>query len=89
MDKKDIEKYKHEMMSLYCKGGEKTVQPEREAFPEPEDIPAPDDTAYAPHTEDDKADTPETEDDYNTRYPEPDLSRLCHLSITKPPQRIL
>ena len=76
MDKKDIEKYKHEMMSLYRKGGEKSVQPEREAFPEPEDISAPDDTAYAPHTEDDKADTPETEDDYNIRYPEPDLSEL-------------
>lgn len=37
---------------------------------------APDDTAWSPHSEEDRAESADIEDEYNTRYPEPDLSEL-------------
>ena len=82
------EKYKQEMMKLY---GRSTVSPEERAqeekVPEAEELPnvednaaqpeeieekSPDDTAFAPHIDDEEL----GEEDYNSRYPEPDLSVL-------------
>lgn len=37
---------------------------------------APDDTAWSPHPAEDRAASEDIEDEYNTRYPEPDLSEL-------------
>ncbi len=70
----DTEKYKQELMKLYSRSApdeqEKATQPQ-----EIEDVDenAPDDTVYAEHTDEDSNGSPE---DYNSRYPEPDLSEL-------------
>lgn len=37
---------------------------------------APDDTAWSPHSEEDREASEDIEDEFNTRYPEPDLSEL-------------
>lgn len=89
MDSK-AEQYKQELMRLYGMRKETldtggitedtdAAQPDvNEAIPEDEEIfgvdeDAPDDTAYAEHTDDAPA---SEEEDFNTRYPEPDLSEL-------------
>ena len=63
----DTEKYKQELMKLYSR-----IAPQpRETEDEKEN--APDDTVYAEHIDEDSNGSPE---DYNSRYPEPDLSEL-------------
>jgi len=53
---------------------------------------ASDDSAYSPHSEEYSESTPETEDEYNTKYPEPDLSELDNNIFaqenTSPPEYI-
>ena len=72
----DTEKYKQELMRLYSRStsaGEKQVtQPVPEEINDT-DTEAPDDTVYAEHTEEDSNGA---EEDYNSRFPEPDLSEL-------------
>ncbi|MBQ8961069.1 MAG: carboxypeptidase regulatory-like domain-containing protein [Ruminococcus sp.] len=101
MDTKDLnaqaERYKKEMMRLYGRrrsDEEPVPQPEAEeqaARPEDEEIfgvdeDAPDDTAYAPHSDDEVQEGSEEEEDFNSRYPEPDLSDLGDApSDDKPP----
>lgn len=80
----DMEKYKQEMMKLYSRST--SPNEEAEELPkaaegydaEPEEISevdedAPDDTAYAEHIDEDLNGADE---DYNSRFPEPDLSEL-------------
>ncbi|HPY86125.1 MAG TPA: carboxypeptidase-like regulatory domain-containing protein [Ruminococcus flavefaciens] len=92
MDNNDInsqaERYKQELMKLYGKRSGETVPDEavscgetdedartdEEVFGVDED--APDDSAWAPHSENDADDSDAGEEDFNTRYPEPDLSEL-------------
>lgn len=70
----DTEKYKQELMKLYSRsaGDEHNTAHEQQEI---EDINknAPDDTVYAEHAAEDSNGLPE---DYNSRYPEPDLSEL-------------
>ncbi|MCR4639069.1 carboxypeptidase regulatory-like domain-containing protein [Ruminococcus sp.] len=70
----DAEKYKQELMKLYSR----STGDENNKTPEPQEIEdvdknAPDDTVYAEHAAEDSNGFPE---DYNSRYPEPDLSAL-------------
>ncbi len=75
----DTEKYKQELMKFYSRSSNNNVTSEntvREYIPQPqkknkED--SPDDTAYSEHIEEDSNGR---EEDYNSRYPEPDLSEL-------------
>lgn len=89
MDNQKIDSYKQELMKLYSRRSEDTPPSQEssasqgdnsdepitdeEIFGVDED--APDDTAWAPHAEND-AESSGTEEDFNTRYPEPDLSEL-------------
>ena len=77
MDMNEIERYKREMMKLYGKSDSVPEQPTKtsteEKSPDIQQIPEYDDTAYAPHDDDDDSGN---EGEYNTRYPEPDLSEL-------------
>ena len=72
----DTEKYKEELMKLYSRsdngGEERTITPEPQEI-EGVDENVPDDTVYAEHIDEDSNGIPE---DYNSRYPEPDLSEL-------------
>lgn len=73
MDKRmpDTERYRQELMKLY---GRRTEPAETAPVP-PADIideNVPDDTVYAPHIDEEQ----QEEEDYNSRYPEPDLSGL-------------
>jgi len=70
MDKSELERYRQEMMKLY---GRSTSRAE-ENVPEEDTPPEPDDTAYAPHSDYDADQS--GEEDYNSRYPDPDLSGL-------------
>ncbi len=63
----DTERYRQELMKLYSRSASRG---EDEKLPEEVNEEAPDDTAYSEF-----ADTTEQED-YNSRYPEPDLSEL-------------
>ena len=72
----DTEKYKQELMRLYSRST--SAEEKQVTQPVPEEIKdtdteAPDDTVYAEHTDEDSNGSPE---DYNSRYPEPDLSEL-------------
>ena len=80
----DMEKYKQEMMKLYSRStspndtAEELPKAASEYDTQPEEIneveeDAPDDTAYAEYTEEDLSGA---EEDYNSRFPEPDLSEL-------------
>ena len=80
----DMEKYKQEMMKLYSRSTSPndTAQELQQAADgydaQPEEISevdenAADDTAYADYTEEDSNGA---EEDYNSRFPEPDLSEL-------------
>lgn len=80
----DMEKYKQEMMKLYSRStspndtAEEFPKAASEYDTQPEEInevdeDAPDDTAYAEYTEEDLSGA---EEDYNSRFPEPDLSEL-------------
>ena len=80
----DMEKYKQEMMKLYSRStspndtAEEFSKAASEYDTQPEEInevdeDAPDDTAYAEYTEEDLSGA---EEDYNSRFPEPDLSEL-------------
>ena len=70
----DTEKYKQELMKLYSRSApeEPKTAPQLQEI-EHVDENAPDDTVYAEHTDEDSNGSPE---DYNSRYPEPDLSEL-------------
>lgn len=85
MDKNELEKYKKEMMNMYGRSTSKDsstahqiqentndVQPAIEAV----DSEAEDDSAYHPFPENDRDLTDETEDEYNSKYPDPDLSEF-------------
>ena len=63
----DTERYRQELMKLYSRSASRG---EDEKLPEEVNEEAPDDTAYSEFT-----DSTEQED-YNSRYPEPDLSEL-------------
>lgn len=92
MDKNQLERYKREMMNLYDKRitPENTVSSDENVVEneviDPDDnltteseAAAPkdsDDTAWAPHSENDSSVSADNEDEFNTRYPEPDLSDL-------------
>ena len=92
MDKNQLERYKREMMNLYDKRitPENTVSSDENVVEneviDPDDnltaeseTTAPkdsDDTAWAPHSENDSSVSADNEDEFNTRYPEPDLSDL-------------
>ena len=72
----DTEKYKQELMRLYSRST--SAEEKQVTQPVPEEIKdtdteAPDDTVYAEHTEEDSNGA---EEDYNSRFPEPDLSEL-------------
>ncbi|MBQ6168550.1 MAG: carboxypeptidase regulatory-like domain-containing protein [Ruminococcus sp.] len=72
----DTEKYKQELMRLYSRST--SAEEKQVTQPVPEEIndtdtEAPDDTVYAEHTEEDSNGA---EEDYNSRFPEPDLSEL-------------
>ena len=72
----DTEKYKQELMKLYSRSA--PHEETKDHDPEPREIDdvnekAPDDTVYAEHIDEDSNGSPE---DYNSRYPEPDLSEL-------------
>ncbi|WP_295070190.1 carboxypeptidase regulatory-like domain-containing protein [Ruminococcus sp.] len=80
----DMEKYKQEMMKLYSRStspndtAEELPKAASEYDTQPEEInevdeDAPDDTAYAEYTEEDLSGA---EEDYNSRFPEPELSEL-------------
>lgn len=74
----DMEKYKQELMKLYSRSSHNEEQGEKgvDIIPEPTETvneTASDDTAYSEHTEEDSNGS---EEDYNSRYPEPDLSEL-------------
>ncbi|MCR5601533.1 MAG: carboxypeptidase regulatory-like domain-containing protein [Ruminococcus sp.] len=77
----DTEKYKQELMKLYSRSSNPTEQSgdiSLDYNPKPQEIKdvnedAPDDTVYSEFTDED---FPDTEEDYNSRYPEPDLSQL-------------
>jgi hypothetical protein len=74
----DTEKYKQELMKLYNRSAHNQEQGEKgvDIVPEPNGTvneKAPDDTAYSEHIEEDSNGS---EEDYNSRYPEPDLSEL-------------
>ena len=88
MNSNDLERYKKEMMAMYgksssrndnsfendssvIKDGEDTYTgiPDDIEVVDPE---APDDSSFGPHEDDESAE----EEDYNSRYPEPDLSEL-------------
>ena len=73
MDKRipDTERYRQELMKLY---GRRTEPPENSSVTPEDDIDenAPDDTVYAPHIDEEQQEA----EDYNSRYPEPDLSGL-------------
>ena len=72
----DPEKYKQELMRLYSRST--SAEEKQVTQPVPEEIndtdtEAPDDTVYAEHTAEDSNGA---EEDYNSRFPEPDLSEL-------------
>ncbi|MBR1433415.1 carboxypeptidase regulatory-like domain-containing protein [Ruminococcus sp.] len=72
----DTEKYKQELMRLYSRST--SAEEKQVTQPVPEEIndtdtEAPDDTVYAEHTAEDSNGA---EEDYNSRFPEPDLSEL-------------
>ena len=74
----DTEKYKQELMKFYSRSSHNCEQGAkgRDIVPEPiESVneKAPDDTSYSDHIEEDSNGS---EEDYNSRYPEPDLSEL-------------
>ena len=80
----DMEKYKQEMMKLYSRStspnetSEELPQAAEEYDAQPEDISdvdedAPDDTVYSEYADEDSNGE---EEDYNSRFPEPDLSEL-------------
>lgn len=80
----NMEKYKQEMMKLYSRStspndtAEELPKAASEYDTQPEEInevdeDAPDDTAYAEYTQEDLSGA---EEDYNSRFPEPDLSEL-------------
>jgi hypothetical protein len=72
----DTEKYKQELMRLYSRSTSAEEKQVTEPVPEEindTDTEAPDDTVYAEHTEEDSNGA---EEDYNSRFPEPDLSEL-------------
>ena len=74
----DMEKYKQEMMKLYSRSTSPDDKSDNNYDPQPQKIEdtdekAPDDTVYSEHTDEDSNGT---EEDYNSRYPEPDLSEL-------------
>lgn len=89
MDKNELEKYKQEMMKLYGKSRQSqpesnislptqnTSKPYSSVSQEVQSVDpdAPDDTAYAPHIDEEEV-FDEPEDEFNSRYPEPDLSEL-------------
>ena len=64
----DTEKYKRELMELYSRSAHDTDNDDNSDKAEE----APDDTAYAEHIDEEEA----AVEDYNSRYPEPDLSEL-------------
>lgn len=75
-EKFDTEKYKQELMKLYSKSDNHVEQ--RENDPQPQEIDdvdknAPDDTVYSEHIDEN---TNGLEEDYNSRYPDPELSEL-------------
>ena len=92
MDKNQLERYKREMMNLYDKRitPENTVSSDENVVEneviDPDDnlttesettaLKDSDDTAWAPHSENDSSVSADNEDEFNTRYPEPDLSDL-------------
>ena len=87
MERSDIqsqaERYKREMLKLYGRRipDEAGNTPGDSYDPEPQepsmtDSDAPDDTAWAPHPDNDAEASDEADEDYNTRYPDPDLSEL-------------
>jgi len=67
----DTERYRQELMKLY---GRRTEPAETTPVPPADTIDenSPDDTVYAPHIDEEQKE----EEDYNSRYPEPDLSGL-------------
>ncbi|MBR6394709.1 MAG: carboxypeptidase regulatory-like domain-containing protein [Ruminococcus sp.] len=92
MDKNQLERYKREMMNLYDKritpdntvpsdenvAENNVTAPDEEIFTETEPT-VPNysvGTAWAPHSENDSSVSADNEDEFNTRYPEPDLSDL-------------
>ena len=83
MDKNELERYRREMMALYgrstSKGetGDEPEEDEAEAAEAAEAELLPDDTAYAPHSDNEQSGA---EEDYNSRYPEPDLSGLYSMT---------
>lgn len=72
----DTEKYKQELMKLYSRSTSAEEKQVTEPVPgeiNETDKTADDDTVYAEHTEEDSNGAVE---DYNSRFPEPDLSAL-------------
>lgn len=75
MDRNELERYRQEMMKLYGRSTSKGEEPDVPDEKEPEAEPLPDDSAYAPHSDNDTEQSG-VEEDYNSRYPDPDLSGL-------------
>ena len=89
MNSNDLERYKREMMAMY---GRRIPEPEEHSSEpvtaegngddyssisediEDVDADAPDDSAFGPHEDEDNPE--DVEEDYNSRYPEPDLTDL-------------
>lgn len=88
MNSNDLERYKKEMMAMYGKSSSRNDKPfenDTSVIKDGEDTytgisenieevdpEAPDDSAFGPHEDDESA----YEEDYNSRYPEPDLTEL-------------